>query len=98
MKCTPGSPPERRGGRIGSIRKSLATESSRRALVPESAVDRIALVGNPDDLPDAFFQALAGLLLAGAGEEESDGCDANGGDSESQRTTIPIGGILEKVS
>ncbi len=66
--------------------------------MPEPAADRIALVGNPDDLPDAFFQALAGLLLAGTGGEESEGGDANCGASESQRTTIPIGGILEKVS
>lgn len=65
--------------------------------MPEPAADRIALVGNPDDLPDAFFQALAGLLLAGAGDEDSEGGDANRG-PESQRTTIPIGGILEKVS
>lgn len=65
--------------------------------MPEPAADRIALVGNPDDLPDAFFQALAGLLLARGGDEASDGCDANS-DPESQRPTIPIGGILEKVS
>lgn len=65
--------------------------------MPEPATDRIALVGHPDDLPDAFFQALAGLLLAGADGEESDGGDANSG-PELQRTTIPIAGILEKVS